>query len=248
MGSGRNIPSLFDCELEDGTSVELVVKCSAKLFEGPKGLAYEAIAAMLAADLGLPVPEPFIVEFESEFADLIGDNEVKTIIKSSCKYAFGSRLVTGHAAWQNGQIIPEGLTQSAAEVAVFDHIIINSDRRPVNPNCQVLGEQLVLFDHELTFTKYLFWTEPWSANGVDQLRDAEKHIFAGPYFSSPPMDFDRFVDAWDAITEQRIDEYGTAIPDEWVPDQSQLQETLSYLKDVKRNIRTITENALKVLR
>lgn len=63
MGNGRTKLCLITCEGATPTAedVQLVVKFSAGCMEREKNLAIEAIAAMLAADLTLPVPEPFLV-------------------------------------------------------------------------------------------------------------------------------------------------------------------------------------------
>ena len=60
MTNGRTVPCLIECEDENGNKYELVVKFSANMFEKEKNLAIEAIVAMLASDLCLPVAEPFL--------------------------------------------------------------------------------------------------------------------------------------------------------------------------------------------
>ena len=97
MGSGRTKPCLIECENDDGSKVELVVKYSKGLIEREKNLAIEAVVAMLAADLDLPIPEPFIVEISSEFIDIIDNEDIKNALRQSCHLAFGSRLQTGFA-------------------------------------------------------------------------------------------------------------------------------------------------------
>lgn len=248
MSSGRTLPCLLECEDEEGNTVELVVKCSHQLMEKEKNLAFEAIAAMLAADLGLPVPEPFIVLLEPEFVELVTDSTIKGGMQKSCQYAFGSRLVTGYAAWQKHQMISKEQTQQAAEIVVFDQIVINSDRRPENVNCLFLADGLFVFDHELVFTKELFWRAPWEDGGLKDIESRERHIFAGPYYESPPIELDRFVAAWEQIRPDRLQAYLRALPTEWVYDENHLQDILSYLSQVKTNIRVITDNALKGLR
>jgi hypothetical protein len=59
---GRTGPVLAAIETEDGEEVEVFAKLSAGCDQGVVNLAREAIAACLAADLGLPVPRPWLVE------------------------------------------------------------------------------------------------------------------------------------------------------------------------------------------
>lgn len=58
-------------------------------------------------------------------------------------------LVSG----QKTDVFPQNFTQVAAEVFLFDAIIVNADRRPANPNCLTSGNEIAIFDHELSFSQ-----------------------------------------------------------------------------------------------
>lgn len=58
MAVGRTGPCLMGCTKEDGTEEEVVVKLIGGCDTKERALVTEAITAMLAADLDLPVPEP----------------------------------------------------------------------------------------------------------------------------------------------------------------------------------------------
>jgi hypothetical protein len=248
MGSGRNEPCLLECEDETGKIIEVVVKYSAALMEWQKNLSAEAIVAMLAADLGLPVPEPFVVELSPAFIGTVTDVAIADALRKSCSYAFGSALRTGMSVWPTHQKVEASQSQSAAEIAVFDQIIVNSDRRPVNPNLLFRGDDFIIFDHELSLSsdQVLFWKEPWVDGGLSDLESREKHIFARPYFERGIADLDRFALAWESLAEDRFGEYLAALPSSWVYDEAKIRAKLAYLMDVRRNIRTITANALRV--
>ncbi|MFC0131385.1 hypothetical protein CR105_03135 [Massilia eurypsychrophila] len=251
MGNGRTWPCLIECEDEEGNKFELVVKYSEKLFEREKNLAFEAIAAMLAADLCLPVPEPFVVQIEEDFIEIVPDREVKAALQSSCRTAFGSRLVTGFSAWQNGQTIPRSMVTAATEICVFDQIIENSDRIPKNPNCQFLANDFLIYDHELAFTRVLFWREPWAEGGLDSIARRDEHIFSKPHLSEAPGNLDRFIGCWEDLQEDRFEQYRNAIPPEWLQKREhaeQVDRIFAYLSEAKANIRKIAENALEVLK
>jgi hypothetical protein len=248
MGSGRTKPCLIECEDDDGNKFELVVKYSKMMMEGVKNLTLEAMVAMVAADLDLPVAEPFLVELAPEFIDTVTDATVRHAMANSCPRAFGSALRTGFSVWPKDQNISAVMTQTAAEIIVFDQIIANVDRRPTNPNCLFAGAQLLMIDHELSFQRILFWKEPWVDGGLTGLSTREHHIFAGPYYNQPPTELNRFVAAWERLSPAHFETYRKALPDEWVYDEARIQDILSYLQDVQSNIRTITENALKELK
>jgi hypothetical protein len=248
MSNGRTKPFLLECEDSTGNIIELVVKCSAGCFEKEKNLALEAIAAMLAADLNLPVPEPFLVKIEPEFTNIIDNAEIKQHVTNSSIYAFGSRFTSGLSVWPNGQLIPDHMALKAAEIFVFDAIIINSDRRPENPNCLFSGSQVAIIDHELTFMKVLFWKEPWMADGFDDLSFRDKHIFAKQYYINPVENLDRFINAWETLPETRFRSYKNALPIEWLEDESFVDGIIEYLQTAKYNIRKIADNALRAFK
>ena len=50
-----------ECEKTDGTLVEVVAKFAGGRDRGDTALAMEVVAACLAADLGLPVPKPYLL-------------------------------------------------------------------------------------------------------------------------------------------------------------------------------------------
>ena len=103
-------------------------------------LAMEAIAAMFAADLDLPVPEPFLVVLESEFIAGLPDQTVAETARHSSLVAFGSKhLPPGYTSWPIGKAVPRDAMTTAAEIFAFDALIANDDRRPENPNCLFSG-------------------------------------------------------------------------------------------------------------
>lgn len=145
MISGRTGPALCDCLRSNGEHVEVVVKEHERCDSGLGSLAREAIAACLAADLGLPVPEPFWVAVP---AGLLPDDTAST----GDKLAFGSRHVGSQfSIWTVGHTLSRDARQAAAAVFLFDAIIQNFDRRSANPNCLVRGDELRIIDHEATF-------------------------------------------------------------------------------------------------
>lgn len=248
MDNGRTSPLLIECEDEHGALIEVVAKFSRGCMEREKNLAIEALVSMLAADLELPIPEPFIVEIDAHFSASLQNPTISQHVNVSNRLAFGSRnLPSGFAVWSNGQTVPKSLTQEAAEIFVFDAIIVNSDRRPVNPNCLFSGIELAIFDHELALApeQVLFWTPPWQPEGFDRITARENHIFSPPYFEVRPSDLDRFVNAWKNITLERFNEYRDAIPPEWI-NGNYIEDSITYLTTAKTNIETIAANALHI--
>lgn len=70
LSSGRNKPLLLAGNLE-GESVELVAKFEHRCERRVNALIAEALAAMFAADLDLPVPDPFVVRLDPDLCLLL---------------------------------------------------------------------------------------------------------------------------------------------------------------------------------
>lgn len=71
--TGKTALALMTCVQADGSEVELVVKFAAGCEGGTGALLREAVVAFMAADLDLPVPEPFLVKLEPDFVATIPD-------------------------------------------------------------------------------------------------------------------------------------------------------------------------------
>ena len=76
---GRTKPILAACKTMDEHEVDVFVKLSAGCEPNVVNLAREAIAACLAADLALPVPEPYLVEVPQEIIPFVEDTEVEDL-------------------------------------------------------------------------------------------------------------------------------------------------------------------------
>jgi hypothetical protein len=177
MESGRTSPLLVRCAQPDGTVIEVVVKFSEFCDQRQENLAMEAVAACLAGDLGLPIPEPFFVDVPNEWADVVPDQARRKRILQSSRVAFGSRLVTGgYSVWTPDTRISDGMADTAAAIFAFDAIAQNADRRSENPNCLVRGESIRIIDHELTFAHGIIigWHPPWSPGGLNWLERKER--------------------------------------------------------------------------
>ena len=251
MAKGRTKPCLVTCEgaAPADEDIQLVVKFSAGCHEKEKNLAIEAIAALLAADLELPVPEPFLVVVDDVFIGSIDDLELKKLIHESNRVAFGSKVVpNGFAAWVKNGRIPAELTQVAAEVFIFDTIIINADRRPVNPNCLTNGGEIAIIDHELSFGTEIFWKAPWHEEGFNISASIENHIFSPSFFEKRPTELNRFKNAWKNLPSTRFQQYCDALPLEWNVDLQFLKRTVDYLCDIREKIDLVVDRGLEKLK
>lgn len=110
MTSGKTWPCLLAGVHADGEEIEVVAKFSAGCERKVGSLVAEAIGAMLAADLGLPVSEPYLVEFDAGLANWLPahETELAARIRTSVPMAFGlAKLPPGFAVLPKDKAIPQ---------------------------------------------------------------------------------------------------------------------------------------------
>jgi hypothetical protein len=238
MTAGRTCPLIVNCERSDGSLVTTVAKFSDFCDLRETHLAREVIAACLAGDLGLPIPEPVLIEVPADWTEVIADAPLRARIDASSRIAFGSKLVTGgFSAWTPDTRISEAMVDIAAAVLAFDAIIQNSDRRADNPNCLVRGEEIRIFDHELAFAHRLIvgWRAPWSAGGLNWLERRGNHIFMSDLRRSG-VDLAPIEQRWSGIADARLAAYRTVLPPQWGHVLADADSALTLIRDARDNI------------
>ena len=247
--SGRTVPCRLTCEAVDGTEVEVVAKLSDGCDRKVTALVMEAIAAMLAADLDLPVPEPFLVTLEPEFIAGVPDETVAAMARRSNPVAFGSKhLPPGYTSWPVGKAIPKDALGTAAEIFAFDVLIVNDDRRPVNPNCLFSGSSLAIYDHEMAFFTegIVGWQPPWEIGSLESFKRTPRHLFF-EQLCEKAVNFDRFAGAWLAVTNERLAAYKAALPDAWNAASQHADKALLYIGQVRDNIEAALQEVRRVI-
>lgn len=249
MTKGRTLPLLLAAEHGDGREIELIGKFSYGQKIGASGLAREAISAMLAADLGLPVPQPLLVKISDAFIETVLSPAAADLLRQSLRVGFGSsRLPNGYSLWPHSNNLPKRMLNQAAEIFAFDALIQNADRRPDNPNMQVKGELFAIYDHELAFIweGVLFWSPPWQPGGLDNVAQPDKHVFFAA-IKSQAVDFSRLIGAWEAISDARLAEYRAALPQEWESANDTIEKVLGFVRELRENIQPAMMEVQKVL-
>ncbi len=178
------------------------------------GLAAEMLAALFALDLGIPVQPPLIVSIESGFAASLTDPYLRGIGNKNIGPNFATdQWKPGFDRWHPGYELTPNMLQTLGEIMAFDAMIQNPDRqRGKNPNCAVLDEEIIAFDHEMAFqAAYSRTPPPWRDKGMDFLnRHAFRHLF-----SSRRLDLSRLRVEVEQLPAARIDEYREHIPPSW---------------------------------
>jgi len=248
--SGRTVPCRLTCESDDGTEVEVVAKLSDGCDRKVTALVMEAIAAMLASDLDLPIPEPFLVALEPEFIAGLPDETVAAMARRSNPIAFGSKhLPPGYTSWPVGKAIPKDAQALAADIFAFDALTLNDDRRSVNPNCLFSGSSLAIYDHEMAFPYtegIIGWQPPWEIGALEYIKQTRGHLFY-EQICGKAVSFDRFAGAWLAVTDERLTAYRAALPGEWNSSGQHADQALRHIAQVRDNIEAALQEVRRVI-
>ena len=97
---GSTRPVLAVCREQNGHDLEVVLKPVGSLKRGSFSRAAEALGAMLAKDLELPVAEPCLVEISQPFAECIPDRILADAFNRSLGLNFGcKKLLRVRRTW-----------------------------------------------------------------------------------------------------------------------------------------------------
>lgn len=233
--SGRNRPLRISVETADHSEHDVFLKASARPELGVEGLANELLACCLAADLGLPVTEPFLVELDAEWIASIEDSATRQMLRESVPIAFGSKSAGAQwRIWTGTDVITEERKADALEILAFDAYIDNDDRNSRRPNCLLKGDEFRIIDHELAFKirlKRFPVPEPWKPGYLDRLVAAGGHIF-GAKLRRKVLDFEPVSQRWAHLTDERLQAYRTAVPPEWAPAHDAIEDALAHIHTI----------------
>lgn len=246
---GRTGPLFITCEAIDGSTIEVVAKFSGGCDQGNINLVREVISACLAGDVGLPVPEPFLIDVPTDWAASIINASQRAKIRESSPVAFGSRIMTGQfGTWTPGNLISDTMLPTAAAIFVFDAITQNPDRRSNNPNCLVRGDELRIFDHELAFSHELVigWRPPWVLGGLKALEISGNHIFRAG-LKGRTIDYSKIRAAWASLSDERTEKYLESLPNEWDDGVAAAETAVKLINDARDNIDAVLEEVKRVL-
>lgn len=247
--SGRNQPALLNCERPDGEFIEVIAKFSGFCDEGVTNLVRETVAACLAGDLGLPIPEPVLIEVTDDWIGVIPAGVHQTKIAASARVAFGSKYAGPQfSLWTPETTMLEAIAPVAVAVIVFDGIIQNADRQSSNPNCLVRGDDIRIFDHELAFTHgmILGWQPPWKLGGLQVLENPGYHIFRAA-LRGREIDFQPIRHAWAGLSDARIESYAQQLPNEWAAGAAAATKAVQLIKEARGNIDACLAEVQRVL-
>lgn len=207
LREGGSLPGLLEAD-DLGTYVVKFTGAG----QGRKALIAEIIAAGLAAEIGLRVPELVLVELDPRLGQTEPDQEVQDLLRASAGLNLGIDYLPGSLGFDPKV---DGVDPGeAAAVVWFDALLLNVDRSWRNPNLLCWHGRMWLIDHGAA----LWFAHSWerSESAFDRpYEQAAEHVllpFAGDL---------RATDARLAgrLTSEVLAAAVAAVPDEWLRDE-----------------------------
>lgn len=230
---GRSLPMLISAEAPGGKQHEAVLKLREPGRLTALHLISELVASLLARDLGLRAPEPYIVEVTPEFAASVPNPDARHRLLAAPGLHFASQHVTGQFHLPLNQVhLPHAAIDPAAAVLAFDLLTGNDDRHREKANCLVRGQEVVIIDHERAFPVVRQEIGPvaWQAGGLSKLRN---HVFHDALKGQLP-DFTLFCDHLSRLGIEQIEGYLSCIPAVW-DDGAAVARLREFILDLLRH-------------
>jgi hypothetical protein len=221
--SGYSRPARVTCARKDGSKVDVYVKFMGGVRHREFGLAAELLCSLLAHELGLASPTPFIVNLSREFLAGV-PKEAHDLVERSLGLNFASESVpVGYSVVPSEPRVPLALRPAAAEVFAFDVIIQNYDRKKDNPNLLWDRTKVLLIDHEGALEAVLKRPAPsLQSLELDRFYD---HVFFSAV-SPSDADYSRLTAALGSISASRLEKLFAEIPISW-----QVKEDLAKVRE-----------------
>ena len=218
--SGANKPLLITGADVNGRKGDYVVKFRGAARMSNEACMRELLAAFIAAQMGIRVVSPVIVNISQNFVELLIGNDAWQYANKSLGFNYGSEYIKKYSTILPTQDLNNHQLQYAQTIFAFDVAIQNPDRTNEKPNMITDGTEIVIYDHELAFSFVLdIFTnpKPWEIRQTD-LEWINKHCLL-PKIKGKGFYFGEFSQRFDNLDENFWETARTLIPDEWLSDQ-----------------------------
>jgi hypothetical protein len=229
LREGGSLPAVVDTE--DG-GLHVVKFRGAG--QGAKVLVAELIVGLIAAHVGLPVPELAIVDVGDRFGRSEPDPEIQDLLRKSHGTNVGARYLEGAFNFDGvaaGDLISPEL---AARVVWLDAFTTNPDRTPHNPNLLVWQRRPWLIDHGAALYAHHDWGSVDEARTVTSFPLIRSHVLLAAAGDIAAADAECAVRLSGGVIEAVLD----AVPDELYLDRAGAPAEFASAADARERYRT----------
>jgi len=185
--------------------------------------------ALIADHLGLPVPEPAVIELDDGFGNAEPDPEIQDILRGSVGANFGLEFLRGALAFDPAVDTELVSPDFAADLVWLDAYLTNVDRTARNTNLLVSSQRVWLIDHGAALFFHHRW-QGWQERVQSPFVQIADHVL---------LHLAGDLDAADArlrprLTESVLDEIVASVPEEWLTpvegDPSEPDQRIAYTR------------------
>ncbi|MFA7421413.1 MAG: HipA family kinase [Melioribacteraceae bacterium] len=169
-----NLPFVISgVDMNSSIKGEFVVKLKSSQRMSPSAALRETLASLLAIELGIPTPNPVIIEISAPFVATRRGFDDFQRFNESIGVNFGNQFLEDNVI----QFVPKdadsfkGRIKELQEIFVFDLFIENADRTYNKPNLLLKNGCVYVIDHEIAFSfyfilKFLRNPKPWTIDAI----------------------------------------------------------------------------------
>lgn len=238
LREGGSLPGLV--EADDGFLYVIKFRGAG---QGKKALVAELIGGELARAIGLKVPELVFMNLDGSFSKSEGDEEIQDLLTFSVGLNLGLHYLSGSITYD--PLVSVADPMEASKTVILDSMITNIDRTARNTNLLNWNNELWLIDHGATLYFHHSWNN-WEAHSKRSFPMIKDHVL----LNRATLLAEAAEEIKKVITEERIKEIVSLIPDDFLTDDS-ISFTpdegravyFEYLKNRLANIDLLTKEA-----
>jgi hypothetical protein len=151
---------------------------------------------------------------------------------------------TPEAVPEVGDVTSCDLSKAASIEAIA---VVNADRSKEG-NAALKGEDLLIFDHELSFRTegIVGWKAPWQVGSLEHMKVPGNHIF-WEQLKGRNIDFPALGERWKALSDAHFDSYLDVQPVEWIAAQDDVKKAIELIKKARDNMDDCLTETKRVL-
>jgi len=222
LREGGSLPAIT--EADDGFLYALKFRGAG---QGVKALIAELIGGELARAAGLKIPEIVFANLDEAFGRTEPDEEIQDLLKASTGLNLGLHYLSGSINFDPAVETVDPLL--ASKIVWLDSLLMNVDRTARNTNMLIWYHELWLIDHGACLYFHHGW-DNWREVAQRPFTAIKDHVLIA---SATAMD-EADAAMRSVITEQKIDEITSLIPEEWLA-MNEAVETASEAREVYRS-------------
>jgi hypothetical protein len=221
--NGSTKPLVIECEYSDENIPKrktLLVKTIGLPRITALDIYCETLGNLLAREIGIETPEPFIVKIEEDFIDINQKRlreesiKIKAGLGTGCEY-----FESGFTPVKSNMFLSKEKFEKAILIYGFDLLTQNPDRTENNPNCAMKGDSIIAFDFEksLSFLFPIFGqkVKPWEFSKLN-FSGNNRHVFKSNLKAKEnEINWQPFIEKVKQIEKENLEEICSFLPIEF---------------------------------